>query len=88
MIDYIKKLCVAMFLFLTALFVAVAVELMLAYFQSGMLRYIVAAVVAAFMGMRLCYLLMAAFINAVTDIVIGYVIKNCGKTAENKLENH
>lgn len=87
MIDYLKKLCVAMLLFLIALFVAVAVEFMLAYFQSGMLRYIVAAVVAAFMGMRLCYLLMACFINAVADMSIEYVMKNCGKTAENKLEN-
>lgn len=85
MIRYIKRLCMAMLLLLTTLSVAVAVELTLVYFQSGMLIYAVAAFVAMAVSIGLCNAMTAAIIAELSDIVTERVLQNCGKTAENKL---
>lgn len=85
MIRYIKRLCTAMLLLLTTLSLAVAVELMLIYLQSGILVYAAAALAAMLASIGLCNAVTAAFIAELSDIVTERVLQNCGKSAENKL---
>ena len=85
MIRYIKRLCTAMLLLLTTLSLAVAVELTITYFQSGMLIYFTAAFVAAIVSIILCNAVTSALAAELVDIDTERVLQNCGKTAENKL---
>ena len=88
MLRYIKRLCTAMLFLLTTLSLAVAVEFMLVYLQSNILLYAAVALMTMLVSIGLCNAVIAAIITELSDIVTERVLQNCGKIAENKLENY